>query len=204
MRRTWNIAALITLTALALAGCGGSDSGTGQHHSTPSATTPTASVAAHNAADVKFATDMIPHHQQAIEMAELANGKATAAAVKELAAAIKAAQDPEIRQLSGWLTAWGEPVPTPGGHDGHDMSGSMPGMMTAQEMADLGKASGAAFDRMWLQLMIKHHRGAVVMAKTEQTSGQDAAAIALAKKIEADQNREIAAMQRLLSGTASS
>jgi uncharacterized protein (DUF305 family) len=83
-------------------------------------------------------------------------------------------------------------------HSGHDMSGSMPGMMTEQEMADLGKATGTMFDRMWVQMMINHHEGAVTMAKTEQTAGKDTAAIALAKKIETDQNREIAAMQKLL------
>jgi uncharacterized protein (DUF305 family) len=116
--------------------------------------------------------------------------------VKQLATAIKAGQDPEIKQLTGWLTSWGKPVPSP--MHGHDMSGSMPGMMSEDEMSQLGNAKGSMFDRMWTQLMIKHHQGAVAMAKTEQTTGKNAAAIALAKKIETAQNAEIATMQRLL------
>jgi uncharacterized protein (DUF305 family) len=146
----------------------------------------------HNESDVMFATMMIPHHRQAVEMADMALKKAKSASVKQLATAIKAAQDPEIKQMSGWLTGWGKPVPSPG----MSMLGS--GMMTEEEMTDLGKASGAAFDRMWVQMMIKHHQGAVAMAKTEQTSGQSAQAIELAKKIETGQNAEIATMQKLL------
>jgi uncharacterized protein (DUF305 family) len=74
----------------------------------------------------------------------------------------------------------------------------MPGMMSEDEMSDLGKATGSMFDRMWTEMMIEHHKGAVAMAKTEQASGKDTDAVALAKKIETDQNREIATMQRLL------
>ncbi|HEY0617512.1 MAG TPA: DUF305 domain-containing protein, partial [Kribbella sp.] len=70
--------------------------------------------------------------------------------------------------------------------------------MSDQEMSDLGNATGTMFDRMWTQLMVKHHQGAVTMAKTEQAAGKETAAIALAKKIETDQNREIATMQRLM------
>jgi uncharacterized protein (DUF305 family) len=141
-----------------------------------------------------FATMMIPHHRQAVAMADMALMKAKSASVKGLATAIKGAQGPEIQQMSGWLTGWGKPVPSPGMN--HSTPGS--GMMTDQEMADLGKASGAAFDRMWVQMMIKHHQGAVAMAKAEQTSGQSTKAIALAKKIETAQNAEIATMQKLL------
>jgi uncharacterized protein (DUF305 family) len=72
------------------------------------------------------------------------------------------------------------------------------GMMTEQEMTALTKASGAAFDRMWVQLMIKHHQGAVAMARTEQTAGRSTTAVALAKTIETAQTAEIATMQKLL------
>jgi uncharacterized protein (DUF305 family) len=74
----------------------------------------------------------------------------------------------------------------------------MPGMMTEEEMSTLGKQKGSMFDRMWIQMMIKHHQGAVTMAKAEQTNGKDPAAIALAKTIEKAQTTEIATMQRLL------
>lgn len=191
--------ALIVLGGLTLAGCGdGSDSGSmpGMNHgekstSQTSSSTPASDV---NDADVTFASQMIPHHQQAVQMATMAARKATTAEVKKLAAAIKTAQDPEITTLTGWLTSWSKPVPTVDHHGGPDM----PGMMNEDEMSALGNAQGAMFDRMWTQRMIEHHKGAVTMAKTEQTSGKNAEAIALAKKIETDQNREIATMQRLL------
>jgi uncharacterized protein (DUF305 family) len=200
-RTTAATAALIVTAALGLAGCGDdTDSGSmpGMGHGTTPGDAPSSTASAageSNDADVTFATQMIPHHQQAVQMADMAIRKATTPAVKELATAVKGAQDPEIQQMSGWLTTWGKPVPSPD-HGGHDMS--MPGMMTEDEMSDLGNADGAMFDRMWIQMMIKHHQGAVAMAKTEQTTGKDTAAIALAKKIETDQNKEIAAMQRLL------
>ena len=149
--------------------------------------------ASYNDADVTFASQMIPHHQQAVQMASMAGYQATTPEVKQLSTGIKAAQAPEIKLMSGWLTAWGKPVPSPE-HGGHNM----PGMMTEEEMSELSKAKGSMFDRMWIQMMIKHHQGAVAMAKTEQTNGKDAASIALAKKIEAAQTAEIATMQRLL------
>lgn len=200
-RKTAAPTALIALGSLTLAACGDdteSRSMPGMDHGAPSAsrTTPTAPAGDFNDADVTFATQMIPHHQQAVQMANMAGYTATTPEVKKLATAIKAAQDPEIKTLSGWLTSWGKPVPTPshGDHSSHQM----PGMMTEDELSDLGNAKGTMFDRMWIQMMIEHHKGAVTMAKTEQTSGKNAEAVALAQKIETDQNREIATMQRLL------
>ncbi|TCC09881.1 DUF305 domain-containing protein [Kribbella soli] len=192
--RTTAASAALLAAVFGVAGCGDSEAGSmpGMNHGSPS--TPVSAAAAFNAADVAFATQMIPHHQQAVTMADLALRKATTAEVKNLATAIKAAQAPEIEQLSGWLTGWGKPVPTPGEHSGHTMTG----MMSPQEMDDLNKATGSMFDRMWVEMMIKHHQGAVAMAKTEQTSGKDAASVALAKKIQTAQTTEIATMQRLL------
>ncbi|MEU4606424.1 DUF305 domain-containing protein [Kribbella sp. NPDC023972] len=200
---TWKSAApaaLILLSTVVLAGCGDDEGAMpGMNHATPSATpsSATAQAGAFNDADVAFATQMIPHHQQAVQMASMAGYQATTPEVKQLGAAIKAAQDPEIKLMTGWLTQWGKPVPSPehGDHGGHD---EMPGMMTEDELSELGKQKGSMFDRMWVLMMIKHHQGAVTMAKTEQTAGKDPAAIALAKKIETDQNREIATMKRLL------
>jgi uncharacterized protein (DUF305 family) len=199
-RTTVATASLIITAALGLAGCGNNSnpgSMPGMTHAAPTAAPSSSATSAtqFNDADVTFATQMIPHHRQAVEMADIATTKATTPAVKQLATAIKAAQDPEIQQMSGWLTSWGKPVPSPD-HGGHDMS--MPGMMTEDEMGQLGNATGTMFDRMWTQMMIKHHQGAVTMAKTEQATGKDTAAIALAKKIETAQNQEIATMQRLL------
>jgi uncharacterized protein (DUF305 family) len=144
---------------------------------------------------------MIPHHQQAVEMAEMALTQARNARVKALASNIRAAQDPEIQTMSRWFTAWGQPAPTP--MAGHDMSqmGGMDGMMTAQEMRQLQASSGATFDRMWLQMMTKHHQGAVAMASTEQTQGQNVEAKALAGQIVTAQTTEIATMAQLLPTT---
>lgn len=96
------------------------------------------SAAGHNDADVAFAQQMIPHHQQAVEMAQLAETRAESPEVQDLAADIEAAQDPEIETMTGWLESWDEEVPGDGGHGGHDMSSDdMAGMMTEEEMADL-------------------------------------------------------------------
>jgi uncharacterized protein (DUF305 family) len=197
-------AALITgtLGLVLLAGACGDDDG-GMGHGNMGGSTPTSAAAAKsgatfNATDVQFATDMIPHHRQALDMAKVAESKASTPEVKALAGKIAKAQEPEITTMSGWLTAWGEPVPSPGGMNHGDMGAEMPGMMTDQEMQDLAKAAGPTFDKMFLQMMIKHHQGAVEMARTEQAQGQDPAAKKLAGDIATSQTAEITEMQGLL------
>lgn len=210
------------LTAvLALSACGGADTTTAGHdgmsgmsasampsmvpNPPPVGTSQGAATAAHNESDVAFATGMTPHHQQAVEMADLAADKAVNAEVKSLASEIKSAQLPEIATMSGWLRAWGAPVPTTGAHDmgamGSD-SGSMGGMMSAAEMSSLTSASGPAFDRRWLELMVKHHEGAVAMAATETAKGQNEQAKALAAQVTASQTAEITRMRGLLATMA--
>jgi uncharacterized protein (DUF305 family) len=152
---------------------------------------------AHNTADVAFATDMIPHHGQAVQMADLALSKATNAQLKTLAAQIKAAQDPEIATMSGWLKAWGSPVPSASMGTGSMGGMAMNGMMSAQQMTQLGQASGPAFDKLWVQMMIAHHQGALAMARIELSAGGDAASKALAQSISDSQSKEIATMQSL-------
>ncbi|MEU0087134.1 DUF305 domain-containing protein [Streptomyces sp. NPDC006274] len=197
-RRAAAVVAAAT-AAVVLAACGGADDSTAGHNASSS---PGASASApakqgeHNAADVAFAHGMIPHHRQAVEMADLAETRAQSADVKALAAEIKKAQDPEIRTLSGWLASWGEDVPQEGGggHAGHAMSG----MMTDEEMTALGKSSGKAFDTAFLDLMVKHHEGAVEMARTEQTDGAYGPAKDMAGDIISSQTAEITRMQGLL------
>jgi len=142
----------------------------------------------HNDADVMFAQMMIPHHRQAVEMAELAAGKA-GPQVTKLAAGIEKAQGPEIAKMSGWLKAWGE---RPHAMDHGD------GMMSGADMAKLRGTSGAAFDRMFLTMMIKHHQGAVTMARTERAKGTYRPATSMAASIITTQNAEIAKMRGLL------
>ncbi|MFA0844680.1 DUF305 domain-containing protein [Streptomyces rochei] len=216
VRRTVAVAAA-GATALVLAACGGADdggsdgsAGHGGHSAAASATaspTPSASASdargGHNAADVAFAKGMIPHHRQAVEMADLAPGRAGSPEVEKLAAEIKKAQDPEIRTLSGWLTAWGEEVPAEGAamdHSSHGMDGmdGMDGMMTDQEMRGLEDASGEAFDTAFLELMVKHHEGALAMAETERADGAFAPARKMAAQIITSQSAEIERMNGLL------
>ncbi|SDO68760.1 Uncharacterized conserved protein, DUF305 family [Nakamurella panacisegetis] len=176
---------------------------------------PTAPAGPHNQADITFAQEMLVHHRGAITMADLAPTRASSPAVKALAVKIKAAQTPEIEEMSGWLAAWapssdmnGMPVttssPAAGGMSGMDHAAgtttAMPGMMSDAQMSQLTSAAGSAFDKLFLQLMITHHQGALTMADTEKSSGQNPAALALAKSIVASQTAEIATMQDLLKG----
>ncbi|NWF24697.1 DUF305 domain-containing protein [Streptomyces sp. PKU-EA00015] len=198
IRRATAVAAAAT-AALVLAACGGNGNDSGAAHNGRDTASPSASAPAqqgdHNAADIAFAQGMIPHHRQAIEMADLAATRAESAEVKKLADEIKKAQDPEIKTLSGWLTSWGEQVPAEGaGHGGHDMSG----MMTAEEMKQLESSSGKAFDTAFLTMMVKHHEGAVAMAKTEQADGTYQPAKDMAGQIITSQSAEIARMNTLL------
>lgn len=207
------LVAALLLTACGGAGDGGRD-GDGQANGDAEATAPATS-GEPNAADVSFAQGMIPHHRQAVEMSRLAADRADGADVRELAEEIERAQAPEIEQLSGWLTEWGEDVPADGadghgtddGHgmddaDGHGMAdghaGSMPGMLDDAAMAELAEASGAEFDRRFLELMIEHHEGAVAMSRSQLKEGAHDPARELAEEIIATQQAEIDRMERLL------
>jgi uncharacterized protein (DUF305 family) len=146
----------------------------------------------HNSQDVMFAQMMIPHHRQAIVMSEQAATRASSPKVKSLAAQIKNAQQPEIDKMTGWLKDWGAPTRPP--HGMHMAEG----MMSEQDMKKLGTLSGKPFDKMFLQMMIKHHEGAVSMAETEQEQGVNPDAKDLARSIVTSQSAEIAGMRSLL------
>jgi uncharacterized protein (DUF305 family) len=204
MRTTHRITLAVTglATAFVLAACGGqSDQSTAQSSGSSFAPSGSSSASAseHNDADVTFAQMMIVHHQQAIEMADLAPTRASNPQVKDLAAKIKPEQAPEIDTMTGWLSAWGAPAAMSGmDHGGHDV-GTMPGAMSSADMDRLASLSGSQFDREFLTMMIAHHQGAIDMAKTEETQGANPDAKALAAKIIQDQTAEIAQMQTLLS-----
>lgn len=183
-------AAILAVTAA----CGDGSTGGIPGASVTTLPTASASVVAFNDADVAFAQNMIPHHQQAVEMAELAATKATDPEIRQLAAQIKAAQDPEIQTLTGWLSAWRQPVEPASGHGGH----SMPGMMSDAEMAALMATDGAGFDRMFAEMMIAHHNGAIQMARDVQTQGSNADAKALAATIERTQATEVTKLQAIV------
>jgi len=164
--------------------------------------------AGQNAADVTFATNMIPHHAQAIEMADVALAQARSPEVVDLATAIKQAQQPEIDTMTGWLEAWKEPVPDTESWSGmdHGMSGDggmsgmdgMQGLMSAADLRRLSATTGRAFDSMWLSMMVQHHEGAIAMARTEIAEGTFGGATSLARDIINAQRAEIRTMNRLL------
>ena len=164
----------------------------------PAATAATG--AAFNDADVAFAQGMIPHHAQAIEMADIALDSTVGASqkVRDLATRIKSGQDPEIQLMTGWLTAWGQPMQANMG-TGHDIS-SMDGMMSAAEMDTLGTMTAADFDKMWMEMMIRHHEGAIAMAQTVKAAGLSPDVLGLADRVIAAQQAEIVEMQSLLRG----
>ncbi len=197
-----NIAAPVFALALtaSLAACGSDDDTSTATTPAPVATAaPTdASAQTLNAADIEFAQGMIAHHQQAIEMAEIALDPAREASpeVIDLATRVQAAQDPEVDLITGWLTAAGEPV-TMDVSEGHDMS-SMEGMMTADQMDAMAAMTGTDFNTMWLEMMIAHHTGAISQSQAAKANGSDPSVRALADQIIAAQQAEVTEMQALL------
>ncbi|NRG43131.1 DUF305 domain-containing protein [Rathayibacter sp. VKM Ac-2835] len=200
--RTLLASTLALATALTLAACS-SDSSSGMDgmdgmsgssssaSSTPSSST--AEAADFNDQDVMFATMMKPHHEQAVEMADMILAKdGISSDVTDLATQIKDAQGPEIEQLEEWITAWG------GDESMSGMDHSMDGMMSEEDMSALDSATGAEAEKLFLEQMTMHHEGAVEMAQTEIDGGQNADAIEMANTIVTTQTEEIATMQSLL------
>ncbi|CAL9345816.1 hypothetical protein SUDANB171_00362 [Streptomyces sp. enrichment culture] len=153
-----------------------------------------------NAADHAFMTMMIGHHEQAVEMTDLAEEFAHDASVRGIAGRIAATQGPEIEIMRAWLlrNAGGEQAGDDA-HQGHGEHGAdMPGMASAADMERLRAARGADFDALFLELMIAHHEGALTMAADVSAQGNDGAALELAAEIGASQRVEIARMEALL------
>ncbi|MGA0877658.1 MAG: DUF305 domain-containing protein [Ilumatobacteraceae bacterium] len=175
MNRRHTTMAMIAMAAI-LTGCGSSSSETD--------------------ADVMFAQMMIPHHEQAIELADLALNPATgsSAEVQELARAIKAAQDPEIAFMKEWLTDGGHSLTA---DDGVDHSSMMKGMLTLEELDSLRQLTGSEFDTAWIEAMIAHHEGAIDMAQTVVQDGDDPEIAALAESIGQSQSSEIEILRSL-------
>lgn len=207
MRNLRALAVLLVTTTLLLSGCASEENSDSSASSQP-----------FNQADVKFVRAMIPHHRQAIEMAQLAEKRAADPQVEKLAEQIEAAQGPEIKTMRNWLKSWEQPTKTNQGGSGsmdHGGSGSMDhagsgsmdhggsvggmaGMMAAGDMQQLRTAEGAAFDEAFLTMMIEHHKGAIDMASTEEQQGRNREAVTLAERIQQDQAAEIELMANLL------
>ncbi|MET9019657.1 DUF305 domain-containing protein [Actinopolymorpha sp. NPDC004070] len=203
--RTYSVVAVAALVGIAalLAGCGGGS------------TTPakpagvTAPAGKHNAQDVEFTEEMLEHHQVVVAMSTLAARKATNSQVKALAVKVRADHAPRIAELSAWLKAWGEPVPTLGAsphmtaHMTRSPSPGMPSprhspeMMDEHELSALRHASGKEFDKMYVDAMIHQYSDAVDEAKVEKAKGVYPPARKLAADIVAHHPADIAKMQAL-------
>ncbi|TDE12619.1 DUF305 domain-containing protein [Jiangella asiatica] len=154
-------------------------------------------------ADVDFAQQMIAHHVQAVQMAQLVPDQGVGPGLIQVADAVEAAQQPEIEQLTAMLERWGEdPASTDDPHAGHH-GGGMEGMMTPEDLSALEAATGVEFERMWLTMMIEHHRGAIAMSETQLADGTDAEARALAQAIIDAQSAEIEQLEQLLAAIPS-
>jgi len=191
------IAGVCCASLTVIAACGSSD--------TSSSSTPDSSIEESgdspavdfNDDDVMFAQMMIPHHEQAIELSDIALDPAVGASdtVRALAEQIKSAQDPEIDQMKSLLSAWGESMMMDSSIDHSTM---MNGMLSLEELDNLSQLRGAEFDAAWLEAMIAHHEGAIQMAQDALDSGSNADVRALCEAIIAGQQAEIDEMRNLL------
>jgi uncharacterized protein (DUF305 family) len=163
-----------------------------------------------SADDVRFMSAMIHHHAQALEMARMAPTHTTDRSIRTLAARIHNAQADEIALMQRWLRERGRPVPElheMGGRlmvhgPGHDHGAMMPGMLTDEQLARLDGARGPAFDRLFLELMIEHHRGAVSMVRelfATDGAAQDEVVFRFASDAQVDQLTEVRRMESMLS-----
>ncbi|MEU7752731.1 DUF305 domain-containing protein [Micromonospora sp. NPDC049101] len=150
--------------------------------------------APHNSLDVLFVRMMIPHHAQALAMAELAADRAADPDVRALAERIRASQGPEMGMMRGWLQTRGLPAQA----EGHD-HGTMRGMQTPEAMRQLAATRGPDFDRLFVRMMTAHHEGAIEMATNLLTVGSDltlnefATSLATEQTVEIDRMREVLA-----------
>jgi uncharacterized protein (DUF305 family) len=179
------LAALVTMTACSSSGNKPATSGAGSS----AASTSTPATSAHNQADITFAQNMIPHHEQhCIQMSDIILGKqGIDPRVVQVANQIKAEQGPEIQQMRSWLSQWGQPTLS-----------MAPGMMSDQDMTALKNAQGVDASKQFLTGMIQEHQAAITMAQDEIKSGQYPPAVALANSIVANHQQEITTMQGIL------
>lgn len=216
---TFVLIAAAAIVGVSLAACGNSGDdqaapASPSGGSTTSAASAPAAQDGHNQFDVMFAQHMIPHHQQAIEMSDMLLAKdGIDERVVDLAVQIKGEQAPEIEEMRSWLDQWGiAEMPMAGtdmphgdhgmGADGSMMPGSgampMEGMMSEADMAELQNAQGVDAAKLFLEQMIRHHEGAITMARNEIDNGSYPPAIELSQRIAVDQQREIDTMRQIL------
>ncbi len=189
MKKLTLSAVALAVAALLLGACGSHDMGSMDTGDS------TQESAAFNDADVMFAQQMIPHHEQAIEMSDIALDPNTgaSAAVIALATQIKGAQDPEISQMKNLLAAWGMPMEM----GSMDHSSGMDGMLSLEDMDSLGQLKGAEFDKAWAKGMIAQHECANEMANDVLANGKNSEILALANAVVSGQSAEIKTLKPL-------
>jgi uncharacterized protein (DUF305 family) len=190
IHRVAGVLAAATVAGGLLAGCGSKPNPVTPPPPRAASSAPVASQPPHNQADIVFLQNMILHHTRAITMSQVARTQVTSPQVKDLAVRIEAEQSPQTQQMSALLTEWGVPASSTTGGAGRISStgnGQIP-----------GTGSGAAFDRMVLQMMTVDHQGAVDMSQTELAQGTNPATRTLAQQIISTQQAQISEMQALL------
>jgi uncharacterized protein (DUF305 family) len=200
MTLTTRVASVVAAVAAALflSSCSNSTSNSNADHPKTDEPVITGQPAGFNADDVAFATNMIPHHKQAVDLSALVPDRSTNAELIALAQQISAAQQPEINVMKVFLVQWNENPDTNSGHAGH--GNTMQGMVDAATMTKLQSLNGAEFDKLWLESMIGHHQGAIEMAKAEIANGDNVDAKSLAKNVVTTQEAEIGQMKQMLGG----
>jgi uncharacterized protein (DUF305 family) len=154
----------------------------------------------HTPADVQFMQEMIGHHAQALEMTALIPSRTSRPEMNQLGQRIEISQADEIKMMQTWLKDRGQPVPDVHAHHAHGAK-LMPGMLTPEEMKRLADAKGVEFDRLFLEGMIKHHEGALIMVRNlfdNNGAGQESEVFAFVSDVEADQQMEIDRMFAML------
>ncbi len=188
----------VLVLPLLLTACGG---GHEQHASTEpaSAASDAPASSGYNDHDVMFLQMMIAHHEQGVEMAEVAAGRAKREEVRNLAAAVAATQTEEVKTMTSWLRGWSKPTTTdhePGSHAEH---GGLPAT-GPKEIRTLKRTTGAAFEPAFLNLFVAHQHNAVKMAEAEEDKGANAEAKAFAKRVRESRTDQIRQMLGMLSG----
>ncbi|TLP71723.1 DUF305 domain-containing protein [Nesterenkonia sphaerica] len=202
------VAVSVFAASVALTACGEPNQDTEEPAEDPAAQDEQAETANgdFNDADVEYASGMIVHHEQAVEMSDILLQTDDAdPEVSALAEDIRAAQQPEIEQMESWLEAWGHEPEGDGDHGGmmedddHGMmgDGGHDGMMSEEDLDNLASAEGDEASRLFLDQMIIHHEGAVTMAEGHLEAGQNPEALELSENVIADQNAEIEEMEEL-------
>jgi uncharacterized protein (DUF305 family) len=181
---------LAAVAALLVAGCGGGDSGTGAAAGNSAAAADQS--VTWNDADVSFAQMMLADHRMVGEMATMAQKKATTAELKAVSKKLNSGQSKAADEISGWLTAWGEPTEAGAAH------AQMPGAMTEADMTMLtSMKKGMDFDTMFAQMMVEHHQGAITMAEEEAANGKNPDAKAMAASMVKTLQAQVTSLERI-------